>query len=219
MCAGGSLPQFTWSEISVTSLILASSSPFRQQLLTAAGIPFTAIKPQVDESQIMAQQPRDLALARAAAKAEAIAPTQPGDLVLGCDQVLSCDGQAFDKVNSAAEARARLLYLAGQTHYLHSAWCLARASDDGRVEWLSRECLDIKMPMRPLSDAEIDAYVATDEWQGSVGCYQYENRGVQLVEEVAADGSAIVCLPLGPLGRDLRRLGFNPLLQNGQAGA
>jgi septum formation protein len=65
--------------------------------------------------------------------------------------------------------------------------------------------------MRPLGDAAIEAYLATGEWQGSVGCYQYEHRGVQLFEGVRGDQSAIVGLPLQELCAALRRLGLDVL--------
>jgi septum formation protein len=67
--------------------------------------------------------------------------------------------------------------------------------------------------MRPLTPAELDAYIATGEWRGSVGCYQFENRGAHLFESVNADHSAIVGLPLQLLLRELRRLGINALVQ------
>jgi septum formation protein len=157
-----------------------------------------------------------LAAARARAKAEAVAAAAGGALVIGCDQVLELSGTAFDKVSTAAAAAARLRLMAGRTHYLHSAYCLYWRAPEapGAVGalLLQERLLSTPMPMRPLSDAEIDAYVATGEWRGSVGCYQFENQGAQLFEAVSADQPTIVGLPVQDLCRELRRLGINPLL-------
>jgi septum formation protein len=78
---------------------------------------------------------------------------------------------------------------------------------------LSIQVVDVPMPMRPLSAADIEAYLLTQEWRGSVGCYQYENRGVHLFDGVAKDQSTIVGLPLQELLRALRDLGVDLLRQ------
>ena len=135
-------------------------------------------------------------------------------LVIGADQVLSLDGEAFDKVTTLAEARIRLKRLAGKTHILHTGMALALGSQAGQPARLLRsQVIDIKMPMRPLNADQIEAYLAMGEWEGSVGCYQFENRGVHLFTEVWADASAIVGLPLQALLADLRQLGIDSLVK------
>lgn len=147
-------------------------------------------------------------MARARAKALDVSQRQSDALVIGADQVLSYENKSFDKVQDKAAAQARLSLLAGSTHTLHSAFALAW---QGRV--LAADIEDCLMPMRHLTAAEIAAYVATGEWQGSVGCYQYENRGVQLFNGVRSEQSSIVGLALQPLLAALRQLGINPLLE------
>lgn len=229
--------------------ILGSKSPYRRALLEEAGLPCTTIEASVDEKSIVEATPRLTALARARAKALAVAKhCLPGDLVLGADQVLGYNGAVFDKSPDEHHARLRLKELQGQTHVLHSAMVLVLVpvpSKDTAIEQknpfpksdvkglvvLSSLCVDTSMTMRPLNNAEIEAYLRTGEWQGSVGCYKYEKLGIQLFSAsnergtqedlgsatadrggLSIDQSAIVGLPLRPLFEVLRRIGVNPLL-------
>lgn len=198
----------------IQHLILASTSPFRRQLLTAAGITVQAVAPEVDESGIAGATPAAQAQLRAEAKAMAVARKYPDAVVIGADQVLSHHGHAFDKVDSAQAAHQRLRMLSGSTHYLHSAVALA-VSGQGEAEPKARVVrsfvLDLAMPMRDLSDEDIAAYIAHGEWRGSVGCYQFEHRGVHLFAGADHDASAIVGLPLQPLLAALRELGVDLL--------
>lgn len=197
---------------SVKELILASASPFRKALLDAAGVPFRVRTAEVDEYAIREAEPPKQALRRAEAKAKAVAELEPGALVIGADQVLSLGQTTFDKAKDRAEAKLRLSQLAGQVHHLHSAVALAYRRDKvGETRLVERFVVDCAMPMRALTEADIDAYLDTGEWQGCVGCYQYENRGVHLLHGVAAEHSAIVGLPMTPLLHALRRLGVDTL--------
>ena len=155
-----------------------------------------------------------MASLRSEAKALATAALHPEALVIGADQVLGLDGRGFDKVHSAAAARQRLALLSGRTHHLHSGLALALGPAAGRpARLLASRVVDTAMPMRRLTDAELDAYVATGEWQGSVGCYQFENRGVHLFQGIeCGEHSAIVGLPLTVLLSELRALGVDTLV-------
>jgi septum formation protein len=201
---------------SVKELLLASGSSFRKALLDAAGVRFRVRTAEVDEYAIRDDDPQRLALKRAEAKALAVAALEPGRLVIGADQVLSLGTQTFDKAKDRAEAKLRLTQLAGQVHHLHSAVALCfRADDADEARLVERFVVDCAMPMRPLAEAEIEAYLDTGEWQGCVGCYQYENRGVHLLHGVAAEHSAIVGLPMTALLGSLRRLGIDTLRSPG----
>lgn len=194
--------------LTVKQLILGSTSPFRRKLLEAAGLVFATAAPAVDEATITAADAKALAQSRADAKALAVAALQPTALVIGADQVLGLDGRSFDKVTTPEAARNRLRLLAGRTHHLHAALSLAMGS-----ELLHRQVVSVAMPMRDLSESELDAYIASGEWQGSVGCYQYEHRGVHLFVGVQGDQSAIVGLPMQELLAALRQLGIDTLVQ------
>ena len=198
---------------SIKKIVLASQSPFRRQLLASTGLAFDVVVAPIDEAAIKAPEPRQLAEARAAAKGLAVAAQLPECLVIGADQVLSLDGYSYDKAPDLATAKRHLESLNGKSHTLHSAIVLAYADASQPARLLRRFTVDVAMTMRRLSPAEIDGYLATGEWQGSVGCYQFENRGVQLFEQVASEHSSIIGLPLQELMRQLRELGVAPLLQ------
>ena len=142
--------------VTVKQLILGSTSPFRRKLLEASGLVFGTAAPQVDESAIVAERAEVLAQARSAAKARAVATQFPECLVIGGDQVLGLEGQSFDKVTTAEAARTRLRQLAGRTHHLHSALTLAYGDT---IIW--EQLVSVAMPMRALTESELQAYVAT----------------------------------------------------------
>lgn len=203
--------------MAATSLILASASAVRAKLLNDAGLRFEAVDSRVDEDAIKAgfaqsdsgggdanAQTDALALKLAEAKALAVSATNTDALVIGADQILSCNGKRYDKPKSMAEARANLLAFRGRPHILHSGLVLAK---DGKLVWnlTARAALT----MREFSDGFLDAYLeaAGERVMKSVGCYQLEGPGVQLFEKIEGDYFSILGLPLLPLLDELRRRG------------
>jgi len=191
-------------------LVLASASPTRARLLEAAGLKPTIAPAQLDERALKAafkaegRDAGDCAVALAEAKAKRVAARMPGALVLGADQLLVCDGQWFDKPPDRAAARTQLLALRGKRHVLPTAAVLVK---DGTAIWRALE--RPALTMRRFSDAFLDAYLAGagDAALGSVGGYQLEGRGIQLMEAVEGDHFAILGLPLLPLLAFLRDSG------------
>jgi septum formation protein len=186
-------------------LVLASTSPSRKALLKAAGVPFVAVAPMVDESaakESMAHlSPRDLSDALAELKAARISAKRPGELVLGCDSVGDLDGIRLDKPGDALADQLRLI--SGRTHKLHSA---AVAYVGGRPVWRVIETATLHV--RPLSETFITDYVARDpEAQWCAGGYRVEALGAQLFEKVEGSWFAIMGLPLLPLLAWLRARG------------
>ena len=194
----------------MTPVVLASKSSSRQAILRAAGVPFEVAASGVDEdaakSSLLSagQGPREIADHLAEAKAVAVSKTLPGAIVVGADQTLDLGGELYDKVETLSEGRARLRALRGQSHRLHSAVVVAQ---HGMPIW---RCLESpRLVMRAASDAFIDAYLTRhgEALLGSVGCYQLENDGVQLFDEIEGDYFAILGLPLTPLLNLLRDKG------------
>ena len=191
------------------SVILASTSPARRALLTAAGVPFTAQSPGVDEDAAKASlaaeglSPRDMADALAELKALRGSNRKPG-LVIGADQTLDLEGVTLDKAPTIDAARERLLSLRGRSHKLHSAVVVA---SDGQPIW--REIVTAKLTMRPFSDAFLDDDIARagEALTGAVGAYYLEDIGAQLFERIEGDYFAILGLPLTGLLDLLRRYG------------
>lgn len=193
-------------------LILASRSAGRRMLLEAAGVPVRCIPADIDEramegaiagSQRLAAD--DLSLALSREKAFEVSRRLPEDFVLGCDQVLSCDGRILHKASSREEARAQLAALSGRMHVLYSAAVLAKA---GKA--LAVTVDKASMLMRPLSEAFLDAYVSLEEdaLLASVGSYAIEGIGSQLFASVEGNHFTIVGLPLFPVLDMLRNEGL-----------
>jgi septum formation protein len=192
------------------SLVLASGSATRRALLEAAGVVFRVYPAQVNEAALRdalfaadaCVSHESVALALAEEKAKAVSAEEQDALVVGADQVLSCEGHLFEKPASVGEARAQLLALRGKTHALHSAVALA---ENGKVVWQTTRTA--RLTVRAFSDAALDAYLARagDAVLTSVGAYQIEGPAVQLFDEIDGDHTTILGLPLLPLLKELRR--------------
>jgi septum formation protein len=190
------------------SLVLASASASRAGLLRAAGVEFSVHPADLDEAALMAgmagSQAASVVLALAGAKALTVSAARPGALVLGGDTVIALDGDLVSKCTDMAAARALLQRMSGKDHLLVSAAALAR---DGNVIW--RHASPVRLTVRPLSPAFLDAYLAAEgpAILSSVGCYHYEGRGAQLFDRVEGDYFSVLGLPLLPLLAALRQEG------------
>ena len=194
----------------MTSLILASQSPFRRMLMENAGLAFRAQAAEIDERAAEAAlaerkpTPQEVAVALAIEKARDVAKRNPGALVIGSDQTLSLEGRVFHKPADMTEAKGHLTAMSGRTHSLNCGVALLR---DGETLWSHISIAH--MTMRPLSEAFIDRHLARVGMRvlASVGAYQLEGEGVQLFERIDGDYFTILGLPLLPLLAKLRDLG------------
>lgn len=179
-------------------IVLASTSPSRRAMLTAAGVAHEALPAHVDEDAVKAAMrevaPRDLADALAELKALKVSERIPGTLVLGCDSVVAIeDGTLLDKPVDRADAERHLRLLSGKRHDLYSAAVIA---ENGRPVW--RHVDRARLLVRPLSDAFIAEYLDS-EWPaiaGCVGCYRVEGPGVQLFARMEGSHYTILGMPL-----------------------
>lgn len=191
-------------------LILASQSTSRRMLLEAAGVPFEALAPGVDEEAAKASlgdlAPRDFADALAELKALRLSTRAPGTLVLGCDSVVALeDGRILDKAADRAEAATHLRAMSGKRHHLYSAAVIA---ENGRPVW--RVVDRATMHVRPLSDSFISAYLDAD-WEQArwcVGVYRLEGPGAQLFSRIDGSHFTVIGLPLLPILDYLRVRGL-----------
>jgi len=193
-------------------LILASASKVRGALLRNAGLEFEARESGVNEAQLKiefakspdAQNIDALALKLAEAKALAVSANAPEALVIGADQILSCNGKAYDKPRDMAQARANLQTFRARAHVLHSGVALAQG---GEIVW--RHADQASLTMRDFGEVFLDAYLKAvgEKVLSSVGCYQLEGPGVQLFEKIEGDYFTILGLPLLPLLAELRKRG------------
>ncbi|WP_207796560.1 Maf family protein [Sphingomonas oleivorans] len=193
------------------TLILASRSFARRAMLDAAGVPHVAMAPGVDEDTAKAAMraegldPRALADALAELKAVKLSRRHPGDLVLGCDQMLAtAEGGTLDKPESREQAADQLRGLRGKTHRLISAAVVCEA---GAPIW--RHVDVAKLSVRSFSDAFLERYLDA-EWPaigGCVGAYRLEGLGAQLFSRIEGSHFTILGLPLLPLMDWLRLRG------------
>jgi septum formation protein len=180
-----------------STLILASQSRARQMLLANAGIDFEAVPADIDERAVQQSSgltsPGDIAALLAREKARAVSSLHSGQFVVGADQTLALGPRLFGKPAGRAQAAGQLRALAGNRHELHSAVAVAR---DGKILF---ETVSVAgMTMRPLAEAEIEAYLneAGEAVTSSVGAYQLEGLGVHLFERIEGDHFTILGLPL-----------------------
>lgn len=193
-----------------STLILASSSPFRRALLENAGLTFKAHAAQIDERSIEAPleqsgaTPEAVALHLARAKAIEVSERYPDAVVIGSDQTMSLGLRVYHKPLTMEAAADHLLSLSGQTHRLNSAVAFAR---DGVIIW--EHIANANMTVRTLTTAFVARHLArvgTKALQ-SVGAYQLEGEGIQLFDKIDGDYFTIIGLPLLAVLKELRRMG------------
>ncbi|MFB0874654.1 MULTISPECIES: nucleoside triphosphate pyrophosphatase [unclassified Sphingobium] len=173
-------------------LILASASPRRLDLLGQIGVVPDAVDPaDIDETPRKGELPADYAARVAAEKGARVAERHPGALVLSGDTVVAAGRRILPKAESEEEARACLTLLSGRRHRVLSAITLIDA--DGRA----RHRLSVNIvTFKRLDRAEVDAYIASDEWRGKAGGYAIQGRAAGLIRAIQGSHSAIMGLPL-----------------------
>ncbi len=173
-------------------LILASASPRRIDLLARLGVTPDAVMPaDIDEIPHKAELPLVYAQRMAAAKAAAVAPRHAGALVLAADTVVAVGRRILPKAESDGDARACLTLLSGRRHRVISAVTLV----DGEGRARHRASTSI-VAFKRLTEAEIAAYLGTDEWRGKAGGYAIQGRAEAFVRFLAGSHSGVVGLPL-----------------------
>ncbi len=167
------------------------------------GLEVEALAPPVDEASILADTPEGLALARARGKAESL--VGPDRVVIGSDQVVHLDGVTYGKPRSPEEHRAQLAALRGRTHALTDGVVIV--APHARVAFLVTAYVTLRADV---SDAEIAAYVASEDASGCAGGYRVEGPGAWLVDHVDGDWFTVVGLPIYRVLGELRALGWTP---------
>lgn len=190
------------------SLILGSSSRYRQDLLSRLRLPFDVCTPQVDETPRAGETPEATALRLALEKAKDVSRRKPGHLVIGSDQVATLDGVQIGKPGSHENALKQLQTMRGRRVIFHSALCVwdGRSSkQDGAVQI---ESIPTIVTFRDLPDAELDAYLRIEQPYDCAGSAKNEGLGIALLEKIeSSDPTALTGLPLIALTTMLRRAG------------
>lgn len=186
-------------------LILASTSPYRRELLARLGLPFEVANPQTDESALANETPEALALRLSEAKARAVAESYPDALIIGSDQVATVGGQVYGKPGTHERAVEQLRALSGKTVNFFTGLCLFNAQT-GKSDVRGIPTL---VTFRELSDAEIDNYLRREPAYNCAGSAKSEGLGIALLQSMKGDDpNALIGLPLIALCDMLRQQGM-----------
>lgn len=187
-------------------LILASSSPFRRELMARLRLPFESATPGVDETPKTGESPAQLVERLAVAKARAVASLYPGALIIGSDQVAVYDGAITGKPRDHAHAVEQLRAASGRKVMLYTGLALLH-SGTGRVQ---SEVVPFGIQFRTLSDTQIENYLRKEQPYNCAGSVRSEGLGVALLERFEGDDpNALIGLPLIRLIRMLENEGVN----------
>ncbi len=186
------------------SLVLASSSPYRRELLARLRLDFKTHSPDIDESPLSGETAPELALRLAMAKADAVASSYPESLIIGSDQVATNGTSLINKPGTHAAAAAQLREMSGRTITFHTALCLLNAKTGRRQSNVS----PVAVTMRELDDARIERYLAAEPAYDCAGSARIEAFGITLVAKISGDDpNALIGLPLIELCSMLRNEG------------
>jgi septum formation protein len=193
----------------VSRLILASSSPYRKELLARLRIPFDILAPDIDETPLPAESPEATAMRLAEQKAVAIANRAPQAVVIGSDQVATLDGSQIGKPGTHENALAQLQLMRGREVVFHTALCLLDTRTGAQLP-VQAQNVQTFVTFRDLPDAELDAYLRIEQPYDCAGSARNEGLGIALIESIrSTDPTALTGLPLIALTTMLRRAGFS----------
>ncbi len=184
------------------TFVLASASPARKRLLTNAGINPVVQASDFDESLVQLDNPQELVNTLAEKKAATVAKFYPQAVVLGCDSILSIDGEIHGKPKNAAEAIERWQLMSGKVGTLYTGHCLMAGTQ------VLVKCGITKVYFATVSDREIADYVATGEPLTCAGCFALEGKGGFFVENLIGCHSNVIGLSLPLLRTMLQDLGY-----------
>jgi septum formation protein len=187
------------------SIVLASVSPRRLELLRSLGLEVEVVPSGYAEPALPEHRPRAAAQHHARAKLDAVRRRRRDHAIVAADTVVELDGVSLGKPVDAADAARMLGLLSGRTHYVHTAYALALPGLPSPIE---RSCTT-EVRFNDLVPEEIAEYVASGEPMDKAGAYGIQNRAAALVSSIEGDYFTVVGFPLGDFIRTLRRSGFS----------
>ncbi len=187
-------------------IILASSSPRRQQLLELIGLRFKVVVSQIEEDNTKAIPPHELAMAHAYDKALDVSKHAPSNaVVIGADTIVVLDGKVFGKPVDQKDAARMLSALSGREHTVISGVAVAKGCQ------IFTDFSTTAVKIRKLSPIQVERYIATGEPMDKAGAYAIQGRGTLLVESINGCYNNVVGLPLVTLSELLRQVGVELL--------
>jgi len=177
-------------------LVLASRSPRRQEILRQAGVPFTVRAADVDETPLAGERPQEYVQRLAEVKALAV-PREPGEIVLGADTTVVAGSEMLAKPEDAGDACRMLRLLSGRRHEVLTGICLRRDSS------LVRDCAATSVWFNPLTEREIEEYVASGEPMDKAGAYAIQGLASKFVGKIEGCYFNVMGLPVSMVYRHL----------------
>ena len=189
-------------------VVLASTSKYRRALLERLGMPFECADPRAGEGRLEGEAPAAAALRLAEAKARAVAIRFPDALIIGSDQIASCDGARLDKPGNHANAVKQLTLMSGRTASFETAVVVL----DARADLLRARVVPCSVSFRALTPELIERYLQLEQPYDCAGSAKAEGLGIALIARIdTEDPTALVGLPLIALTELLAQAGFNVL--------
>ena len=186
------------------TIVLASSSPYRKELLSRFKLPFDVFSPDIDETPLMDEKAKDISFRLAREKVFKVANHYPNSLIIGSDQTAECQNQIIDKPNTHENAIKQLQFLGGKIATFYTSLCLLNT----KTKQVQECVIDFEVKYKELNREIIESYLLKEQAYNCVGSIKSEGLGITLLEYIKGeDPTALVGLPLIKLSNMLRNEG------------
>jgi septum formation protein len=184
-------------------ILLASTSPRRQELLKLLGLEFRIVPPNCEETLSPHLSPSEQTRQLARNKAQSVANEHPEDLVLGSDTVIEIEGKLLGKPENMQEAETMLRHLRGRCHQVHTGVAIIQQATHVSIDFVETA----RVWIHSFNEYTLKSYLATEESLGKAGAYSIQGEGAQLIEKIEGDYPTIVGLPLRRTAKVLEQQG------------
>ncbi|MBU6323322.1 MAG: septum formation inhibitor Maf [Patescibacteria group bacterium] len=185
-------------------LVLASSSPRRQQLLADAGFAASIVEPEYEEDLTLRLPPAELVKFLSRGKAESVAPRAPDAVIVAGDTIVVHEGRVLGKPHEPARAKEMLRELSGTTHFVITGFTVLDAGSGRAVS----DAIEARIFFKTLGEEVIASYVATGEPLDKAGAYAVQGKGGEFIERIEGDFATVVGLPISRLAEILPEFGI-----------
>ena len=193
-------------DIKVQKIILASSSPYRKELLKRLDIIFTTVSPEINERYLQDELISDYVLRLAKTKAESIVPKNNNSLIIAADQALQCDKKILGKPGNYNKAKEQLIFMSNRSLTFYTGLCLINTE----TKIIEKDVVSFRVDFRKLTESEIENYLVKEKPYDCVGSFKSEKLGISLLKKMNGDDpTALIGLPLIRLCKMLRNQGVD----------
>ena len=187
-------------------IILASSSPYRKELLKRLDITFTTVSPEINERYFQDELISDYVLRLAKTKAESIVPKNNNSLIIAADQALQCDKKILGKPGNYNKAKEQLIFMSNRSLTFYTGLCLINTE----TKIIEEDVVSFRVDFRKLTESEIENYLVKEKPYDCVGSFKSEKLGISLLKKMNGDDpTALIGLPLIRLCKMLRNQGVD----------